>query len=286
MKFANIIFICLAILVSPNFVIAGSKVTKVVGKNSNKINDSNIVNKFSDTKFNMDVDNLGPYYLGVDLRLLYKSIVSRASITKDEYETTAEFNKRIEYEHAKPLIGNIFKYDLFSMSVKPTTQYDADTNKLNILVDTNTVLNGYDTIDINAFGVPFSDVEVINSHYSATNAYGAIADVRKTVNNIVYLALINPKKFGKKYIIEYTNGLKYELNGIDANSARSIKDNIRVLFVCKLAEPLISDGLSHKKPTINDPTEIINVNSNVYGEIKSIITYNLTTGYIYSKVTY
>lgn len=68
------------------------------------------------------------------------------------------------------------------------------------------------------------------------------------------------------------------------DEAKTLKNNIKVLLIAKLDEPLISDSFYHKAPTMDSPSEYTSTSRYIYMNLKEIWIYNQVTGQIYSKI--
>ena len=89
---------------------------------------------FSEDEINPAIEKLPPSYYGNDLSFLLFKLSERTVLTKDEFETTKQFNERVALENAKPLIGKLNFNNLFAFQVGAYFSYDADTEKMSALM--------------------------------------------------------------------------------------------------------------------------------------------------------
>ena len=87
---------------------------------------------FSDAPFKIDGHIIPKNYLGHDLREIYNRLEARQNRKKGEFETTAEYNARIEQEKKAPLYGTINIGDKLTLVIDTMSSYDADNNKLTV----------------------------------------------------------------------------------------------------------------------------------------------------------
>lgn len=83
---------------------------------------------FSEKQIDLNISNLPTNFHGNDTKMLSVEIKSRANLTKDEFETTAQFRKRVEKEKENELT-----YDSnLAIEINQTKfRYDADENIMN-----------------------------------------------------------------------------------------------------------------------------------------------------------
>jgi hypothetical protein len=244
--------------------------------------------------FNTNLTLLPANYNGLDIIAIYESLSSRSEVkTKGEYETTVDFNKRIDSICKAPIISKLtfdsifcFQGDLDTYS--DNLSYDADTEMFSIL---NRGLNsstsgsiknvnqkfGYEKISgIHSIGL--KNVVENQGKYEASNAYGKTVTVEKT-------------KFESYNIIEY-NDNNFFMNGFSfkfktsVDLARSYKQNgcLKLLFIGKIISPYTHQHFDSFKPTIDKPNEYINYDNYIYMNVQEIWLYDKISGIIYDKL--
>lgn len=83
-------------------------------------------------KPNIGADSLPPNFAGQDAKTLFTQLSDlKRRLMKSEFETTAEYEKRVAQEKQKPLLGNLTIRDTFSLVVSNVeASYDADSQKM------------------------------------------------------------------------------------------------------------------------------------------------------------
>src|SRR5688572_24174948 len=81
---------------------------------------------------NIGTDSLPPDFAGHDAKTLFTQLSDlKRRLVKSEFETTAEYEKRVAREKQKPILGNLTVRDTFSLLVtKFEAGYDADAQKM------------------------------------------------------------------------------------------------------------------------------------------------------------
>lgn len=97
-----------------------------------KITSDKITQCFSENKIDINSKKLEPNYHGNDLILIFDEISRRAHLEKDEFETTKQFNERIEITNKKPLMGNIYYSSNIALVDKGEFKYDADRERMSV----------------------------------------------------------------------------------------------------------------------------------------------------------
>lgn len=180
---------------------------------------------------------------------------------KDEFETTAEYEKRLKTFKDKKLnkYNNlIFKYNL-------TTEYDADNEKLYIFVENNLRI----------------DFKKETSKYIARNAFNAEALVTRTdtyeKNIIVDTDFSTALEFHKgnpdrKLAIDYL-----VIKDVPAKKAKTLSKKLDLIVVGKLKDTEILSHTDYREPKINSPYEWNKYSSSIKVAVSGICVVNRVT---------
>lgn len=126
------------------------------------------VKKYDLNPFDLSRTTLPQNYMGHDLKNIYEALEKRKEhAKKDDYETTEQYNQRIQDLDRKPLIGKLTVDDLFSFVVTTGTtqkihgtlayhkilisnEYDADSQTLTLMLRTT---NGFCSENVHIDGI-------------------------------------------------------------------------------------------------------------------------------------
>ncbi|MFN5953940.1 MAG: hypothetical protein ACK6A9_11905 [Dolichospermum sp.] len=211
-------------------------------------------------------------FLGHDLKAIIDVLTKRKEFfKKGEFETTQEFNERINREQIKPILGTVTldsklafvaqKY--FLLDVK--TSYDADSNLFSIEIPSS----------YEAYEEGYSlDSQIVDlGKYKASNAYGATVEV-KEINYTTWVLF--PGRVIEKQNIQLT---------MNRDAAINLKDNMGVMFICKIIKSDPIDKQSRlSEPTFQDPREILFLKYRLRVEIMEIKIFNKSTGSVYHTI--
>lgn len=249
MKIITVIFIL--ILSYSAFGQTKSQVQKqepglVNGSNSN--NESLNKSKFN---FSPDLEIIPVDYKGNSIIELSKAanelktfVEDKDPPAKDEFETTAEYEKRLlEIQKQKSSREPDHEKKFVLVLNSQIAIYDADTQELNTrtsLIQTDTRIS------------TLIETQTKTSSYMASNAFGVVTKVNKFVTT----------NYGIKFI---NRGLPDPLIAtnfkVNIPQAKLLKENLRTLFYFELFSPYLTTEMSDTKPTLNAPSEIINVST-------------------------
>lgn len=187
-------------------------------------------------------------------------------LRKDEFETTAQYKKRIE--ELKKNSGDVSHTKRFVFVLNyQFSDYDADNQILNITT-AFTQINGKISAALGS--------ETITDSYVGSNAFGATANVSKTITSY--------------YGIEFQGGNATEplvtaQLKMDIPTAQATKPNIRTLVYFELIPPYINSAQTKKDPTLYSPSDSTN-NSNIFtGKLLQVWFIDQTTGKVlYKKI--
>lgn len=261
--------------------------------NTNKLSLQDKSKKPSKTKYLTVPYNesirITPDFLGHDLKAIIDVLTKRKEFfKKGEFETTQEFNERINREQIKPILGTVSldsklafvaqKYRRFLLDVK--TSYDADSNLFSIEIPSSyegfiseAIINGGDRLIGYEKGYSLDSQIVDLGTYKGSNAYGATVEVEK----IGYITwVLFPGRVIEKQNIQLT---------MNRDAAINLKDNMGVMFICKIIKSDPIDKQSRlSKPTFQDPKEILFLEYRLRVEIMEIKIFNKRTGSVYHTI--
>lgn len=252
--------------------------------------------------FDINEEKLPPKYKGTDIAKLYSLLSKKAPLKKEEFETTAEYEKKI----AEAVPGDIYAFKIDEGSgfrglrVNP---YDADSQKLQITLETEW-LSEFTIEDYRAsFIIKTSNKD---SHsYVGSNAFGATREVTSYSATQYGLALVNQQDFGSSGYDDNKYNIKTPLTSIRKVSialdippdrARTLKNSIGVLLLCKptlyksdaklnvrKGNDLIFEKYDSSQATIDRPTSHLYERKYINVEILAIWIYDIRTGEVISK---
>lgn len=282
-----------------------AKEKKAISKNKSAVSSKEKINNSPVTPFDMQTEKLPPNFKGTDIVKLYTIFAKKAPLEKAEFETTADYEKKIKAAvtddvyafKLKPEIGGIY-----GLTIQP---YDADTQKLQINLETISLstIQGYRASMI------IKDIARGSRSYIGSNAFGAkvlVTSYRATQYGIV---LVNQKDFGPSHYDDNQDKIKTEYTRLmesvrtinleikmPPEKAKTLKNNVGVLIVCKPAlyksnakmelhgvNNLIFEDTYDTRATINNPTSLSYDRKFINVEVLAIWVYKINSGSILLK---
>lgn len=220
-------------------------------------------------------------YHGLDPLKFLELYSSKLKVSKGEFETTAEFQKR--KSNTEALLAPISQKVLYAFKLGGFfVEYDADSKSYrsnyscNIPYGTSSML------------CPLAVENIENSKYAAQNGYGANVNFNRKSAMLIKLEIKknslfikNPKMSADYRFID----LKYP---VSVDSVQSMKhDRLSMLVVGNVGSSGVStEGSSYKAPTRDDPSEISVTVASIPFTLKKAIFYNQRTGEILLEKSY
>ncbi|WP_243374585.1 hypothetical protein [Geotalea sp. SG265] len=231
--------------------------------------------KYTSAQIDTSLKKLPPKYFGNDPRAIYTAIEKRLEqAEKNEFETTEQFQKRLEKQNSNPIIGKIKSEGLFALQASYVdSKYSADTSEMNVYLHL-----GYSQREIS-----LSSIKIDAGSYEGTNGFGARTIVKNADHEEYAAVPSNYTDFEFPYI-ETTGqsiGVKFALN---PNEAKIAKNDMRVLLIAKLTAPLISENQRYHSATFSSPYNGVFSDRYIHINLSEIWIYNQKTGQIYSKI--
>lgn len=277
----KIIILLFMVLLTTSIATAGSK-SKKSSSQKHPVKKDNYLKTEFDSKINV----LPNKFLGHDIRIIYNALSNRKNVSsKSEFETTEQYNKRVEVEYSKPIMGKMGLNDLYVMSVPAKMEYDADKSIAYVDIRTSMVRNGYKLED-NTIEITGPNISSSASNYIGSNAFGATTEVTSSHSKDSYLAVVNPSVLGMANKDDYFKGIRFTINNVDIEKAKLLKENARVLLLFNLSSPYTSSGFGGTSATFDSPYSSYRESLNVYGKVTAAWIYNFNDGEVLLKEDY
>lgn len=245
---------------------------------------SKYVDIYDENPFDLSRASLPMNYRGHDAMRLYTALTKRKKITKDEFESTEQFNIRLAGALKKPVLGKLMINDNYAFIIKPVVDYNADKELLSISLKQK----GFDNKDSFGLtsefsksyykgfnGIKISDLSNKCHKYNASNAYGAIKSVMTCEIKYAYIEMSN-------ILDEMEVGLN--INNIAPKFAKDYKDRIRVLVIVKLIEPYADATMDYTAPTFSLSYETYKYEYDIFSNATELWVYNYNTGIVLKKI--
>ena len=221
---------------------------------------------------------------------LYLALTSKvADYTKGEYETTEDFEARMSKICDKTIAGNLKYCDSVGFLTQYDIKYSYDADEKKLVVGVPLKGEAFDT----------NYVKTGSKKYVGTNAFGAKAKI--TSSEFLTLAVSmrrdepkpepegndRPRRMMKPAMyagVFYRQARTLTLNvPMSPDEAKDMKNNGGIVIIGKLYKPYTDKYLSHSKPTITEPTEVIDDIRYVVIDPSEIWVVNTKTGKIFSR---
>lgn len=204
---------------------------------------------FEEAPFDLNATKLHPEYLGHFCEKIGRTLNEVESKNKkDEFESTEAYLQRIAKQAPIALGPKLSETDalaFMSLPVDTTSTYDADSQKL-VVSDSWEYSDEY-RMSRNSY-IYSSQTKIINrfssgsESYVGQNGYGATTSINKEKFDVC--GLKPPQHIGVT---------KFEVI-VQPEQAKQHKDNLRVLYIGKIAGP--RPYFFHEKPTMASPNDL------------------------------
>lgn len=258
------------------------------------------------TAFDTNTERIPVPFLGHDIEQVYNAFVKRKKAEhKDEFETTDQYQKRLSSQSIQPLWGSVSPNDIFAFVVRPSAQYDADSQTLTVSLETSPVRQSVQ-IDKDRLALRIKSGEITKQKSIGQNAYGAKIEIEETRTKGFEVAIHNHLSFKtEKILSEYEKEIEemrakhnlpstsLDIGGktvfikritLGPTEARAAKDNITALVLVIPRTPYISSGAILRKATLKDPTEFFSQMYYVDADLLEIWIYNKLTGELITEI--
>ena len=227
---------------------------------------------FTEKKISFNSSKLPPFCLGNDPQLIVRSL-SRQIPDKGEFETTPQYERRMDAENMKPLIGGLTVKDDFATALDhygdneegiPIVDYDADAEQFSVRINISSKGVGTDSKVDQPGSVCIKHFKVKRGLYRGDQG----ESIEKEDGYWFYMTSPAFAKFhdpSSEY--DFTNAtFKFPCK---LQIAKRIKPNLRIMVFYRLAEPGLVKERRRVWPTsyyrVNGWTNDFYLNANIVG---------------------
>jgi hypothetical protein len=218
---------------------------------------------------------LPAHFIGNDIVQLFKAHEALRTAEKSEYETSDQFNKRIEAAEAR-----FFSRTTLAFVVPAVSAYDADQRLLNVGVECSSKEGG------SRSSIPVKRQKTTRE-YLASNAFGAKRDVQETDVESFNIGIANRTDF----TITHAQGGSRPfmiMSSIKStpDEARQIKVTLSALVICSIrpGDDVTTNDTIYDKATFDDPYEYFEQMHVLNTRVLAIWFFDSLTGRVYEKL--
>jgi hypothetical protein len=243
--------------------------------------------------FDLSIEKMPTNFLGHNPVEVFKTLEKREiDLQKDEFETTEDYEKRIQILKNKISNDWINHETLFSFI--PSKQdlkissfnYNADKQELELEMKLDNFTDSNNKIDFDdkRKTIELKETNVSKKKYEGKNVYGVSKEVHSKYSNIYSLLINNSKDFINVDNLSF-DLIKFKIN-VNPIIAKKIKEldlyghsgQLSFIYIGKVNEPFTTKGFYNSgTPTLKTPIEI-------YKDL-NYINFNLTEIWVFNKVT-
>lgn len=219
-------------------------------------------------------------FRGEDCDAIVAALKSRA-IRKDEFETTADYEKRAETMITSISISGrpLAESKYFINSEQISSIYNADTGLMKVYGSLRNSTKVSDTIQY-ASTVIVKTRSAKKNQYEGQNRYGTSTTVNNYRDEICGVAFLNVSPVSSH---EWMGQIEFPL---PADVARRSKEKIAIAYFAHLAPPFLVEYRDYIAPTMSAPSEILVTGDALTAVLERFIVFNKTTGEVLFEQIY
>jgi hypothetical protein len=239
-----------------------------------KIQVADSLAKYAHEPFDPAGEVLPAGYRGHSCREITR-ILKLSNPQKDEFESSTAYKERVAHLESDVLYGSITGSSIVAFtSERPVTSvtYNADTEGMQVTYFTSGSLST--RVGSNFVQSVLVESRITDSkEYVGENGYGKKVNVHQTSHSACAVAFSNVNTITRQVTLPHSFFFK-----VPADYARTLKENIGVLYVGTIKAPFLAQYVNYIKPTIDNPTELIYSGDAVVIQLSKIVLYDITTG--------
>ncbi|HEY3297979.1 MAG TPA: hypothetical protein VGK34_04920 [Armatimonadota bacterium] len=234
---------------------------------------------------------LGSGFRGNDIRQIFLALEGAVALRdKSEFETTEQYESRLESFRPRLWGQEVGAYSLFGFVVEGDTlsdsevSYDADGGELQYLLKTKSTSFFLERDRPNLPTTTVKRINVGSDSYVGSNAFGAKTIVKRFSEKEYGLALESADWMFGNGRYEFEKEFRRTIR-ISPEQARQVKPAAKIMVVCRLEAPWIRHSADYIKPTIENPTEISIDQHYLQVMPEEIWLFDSRTGIVLEKVS-
>ena len=266
------------------------------------------------SSFNKQISKIPSGFLGHNPQTIYKAVeIKSRLLSKDEFETTSNYEQRIIKEKNSPILGVLNEDSLFVFRSMPSNlyildfDYNADNQELKLSIELNNFTNykSKDLFDYTKKSIVLKNRTIKKYNYNGTNLFGVSKSIEYKESDEYCLLINNWMNFtnviydnSNKLLSNFTNdyldrNITFKIS-VNSETAKLIKDKdfnpnysslLSFLYIGKIKPPYAMQGYYYLgPPTISEPYEYIDNIKYITMELEEIWVYNQKSGIVYSKI--
>lgn len=232
-------------------------------------------------KIEIGVPNFPPGFTGYDCKQIASGLAALKP-QKDEFESTEQFQNRLDALLTTPLYGRVTGIDpiiLVRRLESSQISYDADRQLMS--VSFGRLSNSVDLqtkTPIFIPGVVVSSERPTTREYQATNGYGARVNVTEHRRDVCGAGFTNLKAV---LISKIDFRASFQAA---TEEARALKETLSVAFVGTLAAPYVAKYFNSIEPTFKSPVSFVEGGPAVAMRLDEVKFFDSSTGRIYASL--
>lgn len=249
--------------------------------------------------FDQNITALPDNFVGHNIQQITDLVLNRRrKMKRDEFETTEQFQKRLEKLQSAPLAQGFQLTSSIAFITPSISVYDADkevmqltTRELSAPQDILNIVDDYKFKDIDGQVVKqeYASLSIQRSTikretYMGSNAYGAKVEVLREYIVDSKLAIVNWLALPGLDKLSDLKRPKVTLNlNMSPDKARQCKNSLRLLIVGNMFDPLVGESFASTKPTLTNPIEALIITNAIFINVSSIWVFDQKTGEIIAR---
>jgi TonB family protein len=257
---------------------------------------------FDSAPFDASVEKLPPNYIGHSLAALMQILPKwQRAARKSEFETTADYQSRLNKEKGKPLAGAIRFNSLLAFTVvrndeeQLTADYDADLGVMTVTLKLRQEYAG-GSYDNPYYRLGWGESSRKMGSYVGRNAFNRAVRVQVYRNEdyLIGMAALDLEAFPelrsrnelytRSKIYDREKSVNIAIN-MGANEARTVKPNLRALVIGRLADDPFYYNYGRDTPEIDDPYDRYEHTYMAKIVPQELWIYDFASGIVYTRIT-
>ncbi len=257
--------------------------------------------KFLEIPFNPYVEKLPENFQGHDIKQLWDALQIDE---KGEFESTTDYQKRLDDLRKKPLFGTVFLDSHFAVKGKPSERYDADREVFQISPPHifNMISSGGTCVSLgNHENTQISTIDkshiygvVLDTDFKSISHFGQLSDVYTGPSYLsekyvhVSRGIVFYNSYGDFHDIPVLDHKDDITLNMPKEQAKQV--HMSILYVFELSsflgygKPYVYEDYRYQRPTLYNTTDQCNLTQCIYIKKLTWMLYDEQTGEIFTKI--
>jgi hypothetical protein len=238
------------------------------------------------------------HFMGNDVRQIVLSLEAHGISGKGEFETSAEYQRRLNSLEDLPIAGTLTRKSTIGIVIPSARDnhldytynsdliisYDADKEQMHVNLISGKTMKPGETDDPRSLAIIWGGNEPTFRTYMGSNSFGVKIKVSEERSLVYGIAFDVPDGTwrGESDLSGTGKGINFSFK-LPVERAKVMKSRLRALVICRIKDGEVMEGFEHLKPTLEAPNDVFTTYKYLHIQPSEVWIFDYETGEVFTK---